>query len=83
MDIDEIVRERGWQKFVQQPGNSVIPVVREFYANVTEDYSSKTVMQGKQVAFNNATINKYFNLSKIRNDDYHTYLEELDLGEVI
>ena len=57
------IRERKWDSFCAQPQAVIVPVVREFYANVPEHHHRKVFMRGKQVDFNGHAINVFFQLS--------------------
>ena len=57
------IRERKWDSFCAQPQAAIVPVVREFYANVPEHHHRKVFMRGKQVDFNGHAINVFFQLS--------------------
>ena len=63
---------------VKHPKVVVVPVVREFYANMEEYRNFRVFVRGKWVAFDRNTINKHYNLPNINNDKYEHMLK----GEV-
>ena len=78
------IRERKWDNFCAQPQAAIVPVVREFYANVPEHHHRMVFVRGKQVGFSGHAINVFFNLPDIENDDYTAFLGgEIDYQEVL
>ena len=67
------IANKGWGKFVQHPEPAVVPVIHEFYANVAEHQNFKVFVRGKMVPFDRSTINKYYELLDIENDEYHSF----------
>ena len=55
----EILR-KGWQNFSKHPKKGCVVIVREFYANLTEQEGYKIFVRGKQVPFDWYTINGFF-----------------------
>ena len=53
---------------------AVVPVVREFYANVEEHRNFRVFVRGKWVPFDRTTINRHDNLPNINNDEYERML---------
>ena len=68
--------ERRWQKLTAQPEAAVLPVVREFYANAYEHENCRAFVRGKRVAFDRTTINQYYSLPNIDDDEYNTYFSK-------
>ena len=57
--------------------------MQEFYANISES-NLLVFVKGKLVSFDNSTINRFYKLSDIDNDEYSTYMSgELDLEQVL
>lgn len=70
-DMAVMIAERNWFKLVEQPGPAVIPIVKEFYANVIERVESVVQVRQKPVAFDNDTINAYYGLKTPDLDDLY------------
>ena len=78
------IRERKWDNFCAQPQVAIVPVVREFYANVPEHHHRKVFVRGRQVGFSGHAIHLFFDLPDIENDDYTAFLGgEIDYQEVL
>lgn len=70
--------------FCAQPEAAVIPVVKEFYANVVEHENGVAFCRGKRVPFDSHAINRFYNTPDIENDEYTQYNNgQVDLEEVI
>lgn len=82
-EIFLIIRDQGWEDFVKQPEAAVVSLVREFYANMDES-SLSVIVRGKLVKFDHSTINRFYKLPNIDNDEYSTYInDELNLEQVL
>lgn len=73
-NIISSIKVRHWEKFGAQPEATVMPVVQEFYANVLEHENGFTFCKGKQVPFDSLTINQFFNILEIEEDEYANYV---------
>ena len=51
---------RGWRQFLAQPEPAVVPVVKEFYANVLEHRGKVVLVRGKMVPFHVEAINAFY-----------------------
>lgn len=61
----------------------VIPVVREFFANVMEHQNYKIFVRGKLVRFD-STIKAYYNVQNIGYNQYFFYHNDhLDFDEIL
>ena len=69
------VKKRKWEELVKHPEAAVVPLVREFYANMEEHRNFRVFVQGKMVPFDRTTINQYYNLPNIDNDGYEHMLQ--------
>lgn len=56
--------------FAKQPHADLILVVREFYANAEDHREFKAYMRGKWIPFDKTSINRFYNLLVIDNDNY-------------
>ncbi|KAJ0096562.1 hypothetical protein Patl1_27998 [Pistacia atlantica] len=81
--ITDIVKKLGWHKFTQTPPSAVAPIVEEFYANLPDSYNGKTRVRGKEVKFDAETINQYYELPQVEEDEYEEYLKNVDYDKVI
>ena len=73
--VSQHVKTRKWEELVKHPEAIVLPLVREFYANIEEYRNFQVFVRGKMVLFNRTTINKYYNLPNIENDGYEHMLK--------
>ena len=69
------MKSRKWKELVKHPEAAVVPLVREFYANMKEHRNFRVFVRGKIVPFDRTTINRYYKLSNIVNDEYERMLE--------
>ena len=68
------ISKRGWDDFCAQPLGAIVPVVREFYANVPEHNLRKVFVRGKQVPFHGPAINSFLKVPNFETDEYTEYL---------
>ncbi|CAK9314354.1 unnamed protein product [Citrullus colocynthis] len=79
----ENIMQRSWSGFVKQPEAAVIPIVREFYANMVEG-NSRSFVRGRRVPFDALTINQYYHLPNFERDEYDIYTnEQVDVHQII
>ena len=64
-----------WEILCEHPEPAVVPIVREFYANGKERDDFRVFVRGKWVKFDRTTINHYYGLADIENDQYQALLE--------
>ena len=57
---------------------AVVLVVREFYANGLERDEFSIMVRGKSVPFDRSTINRYYGLADIEDDEYKPLVENDD-----
>ena len=57
-------------------------MIREFYANVEEHRNGRVMVREKTVSFDSASINRFYGLPNIENNEYIAYLSNVDYGEV-
>lgn len=78
------IEKRKWQTFTAHPQKASVPLVREFYANAKDSAEHTTVVRGKPISFDRSTINRFYGLDDIDDDEYSEYLDEhLDCEEVL
>ena len=81
--FDRIIHQRGWTEFYKQPQATILPLVREFYANAFEHQGSVAQVPGKLVKFNCTTLKWYYSLQDIKYDEHSAYVSEhVNLTEV-
>lgn len=66
--IYSVILRNGWETFCQHPSAAVVPLVREFYANIDENEPNVVYVRGRQVAIDGNAINRLFNLQTIEDD---------------
>ena len=64
-----------WEILCEHPEPAVVPIVREFYANGKERDDFRVFVRGKWVKFDRSTINHYYGLADIEDDQYQALLE--------
>lgn len=70
----EQLRNRHWRHFIKTPSDAVIPVVREFYANLRDFHGTPDVqVRGVSVSFSAESINKLYQLPQFENDEYTVF----------
>ncbi|KAI3453422.1 hypothetical protein Pfo_010085 [Paulownia fortunei] len=68
----QIIERKRWQEFTQQPIDVVVPL------------SCRVFVQGKRVHFDHSTINAFYGLPDIDDDEYSTYKSnEVTFDEII
>ena len=58
----------------EHPDPAVVPIVREFYANGKGRDGFRVFVRGKWVAFDHTTINGYYGLPNLEDDQYQALL---------
>ena len=64
-----------WEILCEHPEPTVVPIVREFYANGKARDDFQVFVRGKWVKFDRTTINHYYGLANIKDDQYQALLE--------
>ena len=59
-----------WEILCKHLEPAVVPIVREFYANGKERDEFRVFVRGKWVKFDCSTINHYYGLADIEDDQY-------------
>ena len=68
--IKKKIKDYKWEVLCDHPEPTVVPVVREFYANGMEQKGLIVTVQGKSVPFDHSTINRYYGLANFDDDEY-------------
>ncbi|XP_073151907.1 uncharacterized protein [Henckelia pumila] len=84
-DVRQAAVARRWTNFVQHPGDAVISLVREFYANLKCKHEQFHVLvRGKRVEFDGHTINTLYGMPSIDEDEYSAFkASDVDYDEII
>lgn len=62
------------KRVTKKPKNVVMPIVKEFYANVPNSSREETVLvRGQLVSYSSKTINRYYKLKDISNDGFTSF----------
>ncbi|XP_075492501.1 uncharacterized protein LOC142530555 [Primulina tabacum] len=64
------LERRGWVKFGEQPKAAVVSVVREFYANASEQIDGKAFVRGRLVTFDSLTINALLETADVDDSEF-------------
>ena len=64
-----------WEILYEHPDPAVVPIVRDFYANGKERDDLRVFVRGKWVKFDRTTINHYYDLNDLEDDQYQDLLE--------
>lgn len=67
--VVDMIKERGWENFIQQLEDAIMAIVREFYTNALEAEGHVVQVQGKSVSFNKSSINAYFHIRNMEDED--------------
>ena len=73
--VNWIIDANNWEILCEQPDPAIVPLVREFYANGKERDEYRVFVRGKWVKFDRTTINNYYGLSNLPDDQYQALLE--------
>ena len=74
-----VIRELGWATFTDEPMKLIIPLVREFYANIHRSTNNWVDVFGTRVNFGANSINEALGIRRILNVDL---LQRLKNGTV-
>ncbi|KAJ4728536.1 DEAD-box ATP-dependent RNA helicase 56-like isoform X2 [Melia azedarach] len=72
--VSEIIVQRGWHKFVQNPDPPLVAVVKEFYANWLDPKEEVVMVRGTEVDCSVGAINQIYGLVDIT-DEYFKFTE--------
>ena len=74
---------KGWKALCQSLKPDATMIVKEFYANLSEQVLKKVRVRGVLANFSAETINKFYNLEPSVEDEYQKLVESLDYAKVI
>ena len=68
--VNWTIKANKWELLCEHSDLVVVPIVREFYANGKEGDGFQVFVRGKWVAFDRTTINIYYGLFDLEDDQY-------------
>lgn len=74
--VENIINNRKWHHFFLTPSPIIIPLIREFYANLPEHSNEAVFVRGKWVNFDKTTINQLYLLEDIDIDEYFVFINQ-------
>ena len=74
-NVKKTIKDYKWEVLCDHLDSTVVLVVREFYANGIEQDGFTIMVKRKRVPFDRSTINKYYGLSDIQDDEYQSSVE--------
>ena len=77
-DVKKTIKDYKWELLCDHSNPAVVLVVREFYANGLEQDGFSIMVRGKSVPFDRSTINRYYGLADIEDDEYQPLVENND-----
>ena len=73
--MKKTIKDYKWEILCDHPESVIILVVREFYANGFELDGFTIKVKGKSVSFDCSTINRYYGLTNIEDDEYQPLVD--------
>ena len=77
-EVKKTIEDNKWNLLCEHPDSVMVLVVREFYANGMERDEYKVFIKGKWVPFDQTTINNYYGLDNVDDEEYHSILDSDD-----
>ncbi|PON66208.1 hypothetical protein PanWU01x14_110740, partial [Parasponia andersonii] len=74
--IVDVIIQHNWQLFCTHPKDPIVPLVREFYANLTNLEEDTVYVRGVQVPLSMEAINTIFGLGDLV-DEYSEFVENI------
>lgn len=68
--MGEQIKGRNWELFTKQPQLGLMPVMCKFYTNAKDYMDLKVYVRGKRIQFNRTSINRFYGLLNIDEDDF-------------
>ena len=83
--VHSVITMHNWKQFCVHPDDVCVPIVREFYANFTDEYQEVVFVRGKQVRIDSQAINRHFGITSAANEhtDFVASVDEASLNSVI
>ena len=73
--MKKIIKDYKWELLYDHLNSAIVPMIREFYANGHERNGFTITVRGKSVSFDHSTINRYYGLANIEDDEYQPSIE--------
>lgn len=67
--VADMIKDRGWENFMQHLEDVVVTIFHEFYINTLQADGYEVKVRGKTVSFDKSTINAYFHIRDIDDED--------------
>lgn len=80
-EVAQIITQHNWKKFAAHPCNPCVPLVREFYANITSTELRHSMVGWTKVSFSAKSINMSWGFRK-EEDEYQDLLKEISEVEL-
>lgn len=74
--IKDIIESLGWNNFCEKLGEVVLPVVKEFYANLLGAVDDKVYIRGQWIDISSTTLGKLLNTPEYDEDEYFRLMEK-------
>ena len=75
-EVVGIIRTHNWKAFATHLSNPVLPLVREFYANIVTGNQTFSMVRGVKVSFSAPSINMHIDLEDCV-DNFNALLESV------
>ena len=79
--VHSVITMHSWKQFCAHLDDVCVPIVREFYSNLTKEYQDVVYVWGKQVPIGSHSINSYFGITS-EADEHAEYVASVDEAEL-
>ena len=73
--VKQTIEDNQWNLLCEHLEPAVVPIVREFYANGMKRDGYKVFVKGKWVPFDQTTINNYYGLNNVDDEEYQAIVD--------
>ncbi|GMN60647.1 hypothetical protein TIFTF001_029734 [Ficus carica] len=83
--IYSVIFKNNWKNIYQHPSVAIVPLVKEFYANIDGGSPNSVYVRGKRVDISGSAINKVYRLDDVE-DEYFEFskrVHENQLSEIV
>ncbi|PON85987.1 hypothetical protein TorRG33x02_181920, partial [Trema orientale] len=80
--IAQVINQHNWRQFCAHPEDPIVPLVREFYANLTDPEEDTVYVRGVQVPWTEEAINTVFGLGDPV-DEHSEFVADITEQELI
>ncbi|PON35554.1 hypothetical protein PanWU01x14_335450, partial [Parasponia andersonii] len=80
--IAQVITQHNWKQFCAHPEDPIVPLVREFYANLTDPVENTVYVRGVQVSWSEEAINAVFGLGDPV-DEHSEFIENITEHDLI